>query len=151
MVIAVIVTLAWAVVIEAGRASVGLHEQTKQEAVEADFMAYSQDVARFRSEADKGTLQTMRDADAALSMGNEICCMCSKFKDFKMVAFSVEDYDLGPSGRIECATECLGKCSEKGGTFMGCFDENTMVQMQKSWAMTGILKVKDDDRPGDIC
>eukprot|EP00930_Biecheleria_cincta_P042241 TRINITY_DN2905_c0_g1_i2.p1 TRINITY_DN2905_c0_g1~~TRINITY_DN2905_c0_g1_i2.p1 ORF type:complete len:157 (-),score=39.31 TRINITY_DN2905_c0_g1_i2:99-569(-) len=149
-----LVFLAGLFVAEAGRtselSSVRKHEQTEL-SEEAHFATYNADVAQFRSDADQGTLQKMSETEATSTKGNELCCMCSKFKDFRMVAFSAEDYDLDFDGRMECARECFGKCSKKSGTYMGCFDENTMVKMQRSWAMTGMLKVKEDDGPGDIC
>jgi len=139
---------------EAGRtselSSVNKHEQTEV-SVEAHLATYNEEVAQFRSEAEQGTLQKMNETHGTNTQGNEICCMCSKFKNYKMVAFSAEDYDLDFGGHMECARECFGKCQKKGGTYMGCFDEKTMVQMQRTWAMTGMLKVKEDDGPGDIC
>jgi len=121
--------------------------------IDAHLAAYNEDVAKFRSTAEQGTLRRMNETHATDTQGNELCCMCSKFKmeTMQMVAFSAEDYDLDADGQVECLQECFGKCSEKGGTYMGCYDEETMVQMQESWAMTGMLKVKEDDGPGDIC
>jgi len=121
-----------------------------------------------------GALEEITNStDVAASRGDEICCMCQKWKrkKSKYIAFDGEDYKMHEMGK--CKMECLSKClALKGGSTimqpmmfgmndimmdmamnMGCIEESKLRQAARSasgWA-SAFSKLRTDDRKGDYC